>query len=92
MYKAELKKEIDDAFSEMQELTKKVGDWLKIFNKTAHDEEILNRIRALQKQWLISAKRYKQASMDFYGLLEYPYCDFSSLRLYSNAIFGFSLN
>ncbi len=78
MYKAELKGEIDVAFNEMQELTKKIGHWMAIFGKTP-EEEILKTIVVLRKQWLMAAKRYKDASREFYIMYSIP-----MLRHYSH--------
>jgi len=66
--KDELKKEIENTFCEMQELTHKVSSMLDEVKGYVVDEEILAYTENLIKQWSQIADKHAAATNELYNL------------------------
>ena len=68
MSKAALKKEIEDSFSEMEQLIQKAGYIISVAKKYPGGEAIVEEADVLMKQWSKVAKRYVAASKEYHNL------------------------
>lgn len=64
----ELKKEMDDAQSELLSINKDLQERLKNVSMVSIDNKLLQEAGALQKEWLIAAEKHMKAYKAYHNL------------------------
>ncbi|MCW3123301.1 MAG: hypothetical protein JWQ38_2793 [Flavipsychrobacter sp.] len=67
--KSKLKKEIEDCFTEMEELTKKAEYALMLAKKYPEAGSVVGEAEELMRKWSDLAKKYVTLSKDYHNLV-----------------------